>query len=58
MEEALRHAPSGATVTLGPGTYRLMEPLDVDKPLRLVGTGMDQTEISSEAEGYVISFVG
>ncbi len=56
LVEAVRLAPDGATLLLGPGTYRLREPLDIRKPLRLVGAGMDKTEIISKAEGYVIRF--
>lgn len=58
LDKAVRGIPDGATVVLGPGTYRLAEPLDIDKPLRLVGAGMDQTMIVSAAEGYVICLTG
>jgi parallel beta-helix repeat protein len=58
LVEAVRRAPDGATIRLGPGTYRLAEPLDIRKPLRLVGTGMDETEIVSHVEGYAIRFSG
>jgi parallel beta-helix repeat protein len=58
LEEAVQHVPEETTIVLGPGTYRLAEPLDIRKPLRLVGAGMDQTEIVSEAEGYVVGFSG
>lgn len=58
LVEAVRLAPDGATILLGPGTYRLAEPLDIRKPLRLMGTGMDETEIVSNVEGYAIRFSG
>ncbi|HUW14806.1 MAG TPA: right-handed parallel beta-helix repeat-containing protein [Anaerolineae bacterium] len=58
LVEAVRLAPDGATILLGPGTYRLAEPLDIRKPLRLVGTGMDETEIVSKAEEHVLRFSG
>ena len=58
LVEAVRLAPDGATILLGPGTYRLAEPLDIRKPLRLVGAGMDETETVSKAEGYVVRFSG
>jgi len=58
LEEALQEAPEGAFIFLGPGTYHLESRLDVSNPLRLVGAGMDQTEIVSEAEGYVLRFSG
>jgi parallel beta-helix repeat protein len=58
LEEAVRRAPEGITLHLGPGTYRLAEPLDVRQSLRLVGAGMDQTEIVSEAEAYTVGING
>lgn len=58
LVEAVRLAPDGATILLGPGTYRLAEPLDIRKPLRLVGAGMDEIEIISNVEGYAIRFSG
>ncbi len=51
-------APAGATLQLAAGTYTLERPLDIGKPLRLVGAGMDQTVIVSEAEDHVLRFVG
>ena len=50
--------PAESTILLEPGTYLLTEPLDVGKPLRLVGAGMDETEVVYEAEGYTVRFSG
>jgi parallel beta-helix repeat protein len=58
LEAAVDAVPTGTTITLEPGIYRLAEPLDIHQPLRLVGAGMNQTKIVSEAEGYVILFSG
>ncbi len=58
LEEAVAAASPGETILLETGTYRLVEPLEVSKPLRLVGAGMDDTEIVSEAWGYVVRFSG
>jgi parallel beta-helix repeat protein len=58
LVEAVRLAPDGATILLSSGTYRLEEPLDIRKPLRLVGTGMDETEIVSNVERYAIRLSG
>lgn len=58
LEEAMRYAPDGATITLGPGTYRLSERVNIRRSLRLVGAGMSQTEVVSTAEGYAIRFSG
>lgn len=58
LEAAVDAVTAESTLILAPGTYRLMESLDIRQPLRLVGMGMDQTEIVSEAEGYVVRFSG
>jgi parallel beta-helix repeat protein len=58
LEEAVRRAPEGAIIELGPGLFRLETRLYVRKSLHLVGAGMDQTEIVSEAEGHVVRFSG
>ena len=58
LEEAVRSAPSGATIHLGPGIYRVERRLNVRKAVHLTGAGMDATEIVSEAEGYVVLFSG
>jgi parallel beta-helix repeat protein len=58
LAEAVQRAPDGATILLGAGTYRLTEPLDIRKSLRLVGAGMDETEIVSDVEGYAVRFSG
>jgi parallel beta-helix repeat protein len=58
LEEALDSAPEGLPIALGPGTYELEEPLDIRRPITLMGAGMDETEIGSEAEDYVVRFSG
>ncbi len=58
LRTAVEAADPGATIVLEPGTYELAEPLEVDKALHLVGAGMDETEIVSEAEGHVVRFSG
>jgi parallel beta-helix repeat protein len=58
LEEAVRNAPHQATIRLGTGTYNLSRRLNVRRSLRLVGAGMDETEIVSTAEGYAIRFTG
>ena len=58
LEEAVQAAPSGGSIFLGAGTYTLEQPLDIDKPLRLVGADADRTEVVSEAEGYVVRYIG
>jgi parallel beta-helix repeat protein len=56
LEHAVAMVEPGATITLGPGTYRLVYGLEIDKSITLIGAGMDETEIVSGAEDYVVRF--
>jgi len=58
LEQALVAAGDRATITIGPGMYRLIAGLEIDKSLSLVGAGVTETEIVSGAPGHVISFTG
>lgn len=58
LEEAVMAAEDRATITLGPGSYRLVMGLETAKALTLVGAGMDETEIVSGAPGHVVNFTG
>ncbi len=58
LSAALDSLPEGSTIILEAGTYYLPESLSIFKPVRLVGAGMEQTRIVSEAEGYVVRFNG
>lgn len=58
LEEAVAAAAPGATITLGPGTYRLVWGLEIATSMTLVGAGMDETEIVSGAPSHVINFSG
>lgn len=58
LEEAIEAAPEGSDLLLGPGDYHLAESLNVQKSLHLIGEGMEQTEIVSDAPDYVIRFSG
>jgi parallel beta-helix repeat protein len=58
LEEAVAAAASRATITLGPGTYRLLRGLEIDTSLTLIGAGIDETEIVSGVPGHVIRFTG
>jgi parallel beta-helix repeat protein len=58
LEEAVAAAQPRATITLGPGVYRLVMGLEIDKSMKLIGAGMDETEIVSGAPGHVINFFG
>jgi parallel beta-helix repeat protein len=44
-------------IELGAGTFYLEEPVEIRRPITLVGQGMDETEIVSEAE-LVVEFSG
>lgn len=58
LEEAVAAAAPGATILLAPGSYHLVDPFDIRQAIHLMGAGMDQTEIVSEAMGYVIRLAG
>jgi len=58
LEQTVQQAAAGSTIYLGPGTYRLTEPLLIEKSLHLVGAGMDETRIVSTAEDGVAGFRG
>lgn len=58
LEQAIAAAAPEATITLGPGLYRLLAGLEIDKSLTLVGAGMDETEIVSGAPEHVFRFTG
>jgi len=58
LEEAIAAVAPRATINLGPGTYRLIRGLEIDTSMRLVGAGMDETEIVSGAPSHVINFTG
>lgn len=58
LQEAVDAVPPGSTIVLEAGTYHLTQPLDVYRALKLLGVGMDQTEVISDAGGYVVHFAG
>lgn len=58
LATAVANVEPGTTLTLGPGTYRLEEPLNVGESLRLIGAGMNDTKIVSTAPGHVLQFEG
>jgi parallel beta-helix repeat protein len=58
LAEALRAAPAGSTIILGPGTFRLAEALTVDRAVTLAGEGPSETEIVSAAPEHVLRFAG
>lgn len=45
LEEAVRLAPPGASIFLTAGTHRLLQALQIDKPLTLMGAGRDVTHV-------------
>jgi len=58
LADAVREAPVGATVVLGPGRYELDRPLDIFRPLNIAGAGADRTEVTCRADGRVLGFSG
>ncbi len=58
LAEAVAAVAPGSTIELGSGTYALESVLEIDKPLTLEGAGRDETEISGDAPGAVVSYSG
>jgi len=54
LEEAIARCAEGARIRLPSGTYRLKKPLEITKPVELIGDGMDTTQVVCDGEGYVI----
>lgn len=54
LELAVRRCSSGGIIRLPPGMYRLNKPLEINKPVELVGDGMETTRVVSDGEGWVI----
>ena len=57
LESAAREAPAGATLRLKAGEHRLSQPLEIDKPLSLIGEGMKNTRVLCDGEAYVVKLV-
>jgi len=58
LEEAVQKARSGATIYLKAGIHRLKRPLVIDKPMTLIGEGMETTRIVCNGEECVVKFSG
>jgi len=58
LEEVIEEASDGDTIRLEAGEYLLNKCLRVEKTIRLIGAGMDQTNLICEGEGAVVQFEG
>ena len=54
LAAAIAGVPVGSTIVLEGATYRLSEPVTIDKALTLVGASMSQTEIVADSPDYVV----
>jgi len=54
LEEAIARCPGGGVIGLPAGVYRLKKPVEITKPVELVGDGMETTRVVCDGEGYVI----
>lgn len=54
----MQDVSAGSRILLSVDTYRLDAPLNIGKALSLLGAGMDQTEIVSGGEGYLVRVSG
>jgi hypothetical protein len=58
LERAVRQAPAGAVLHLSAEEHRLSGPLKIDRPLSLIGEGMDNTQIMCGLPKESASFAG
>ncbi|MGD1991923.1 MAG: right-handed parallel beta-helix repeat-containing protein [Anaerolineae bacterium] len=54
LAAAIAGVPAGSIIVLEGATYRLQEPLVIDKALTLVGASMSQTEIVADGQNFVV----
>jgi len=58
LEAAMLGVPEGSTIVLDGGSFVLTEPIDRTASVTLEGAGMDTTEVSCAAPGFVVHFGG
>jgi parallel beta-helix repeat protein len=58
LETALLDAPPGSTILLGPGSFALDRSITLTTSLALIGTGMDQTEITAPTSPHILHLRG
>jgi len=58
LEAAMLAVPEGSTIVLDAGSFVLAEPIDRSASVILEGAGMDATEVSCAAPGFVMHFAG
>ena len=58
LEEALNAAAAGGVILMRPGVHRLSRGISIEKPVTLLGEGMDATEIVAGDGAYVLSYNG
>ena len=58
IENAIEKANPGETIYLEAGTYPVRTPLEIDKPITLIGSGREDTFITSYATGSVLHYSG
>src|SRR5262249_48001508 len=58
LDDALREAPAGSVIQLGPEVYRLQSQVQIRQSIRLQGKGNGKTIVRGTADGYDIAFGG
>jgi parallel beta-helix repeat protein len=58
LESAAREAQAGDILRLKAGEHRLSDPLEIDKPLSLIGEGSGNTRVLCDGEAHVVKLVG
>lgn len=54
LQQAINNAPSGSTLRLCAGTFRVTQTLEIEKDLTLIGAGEDQTILDGEDQVPVL----
>lgn len=58
LTEAINRAPVHGKIFLREGVYRLDRPLEITRPVELLGEGMEKTFVACEKEEYVLKVWG
>jgi len=58
LAEAIEQVEENGIIRLAAGTHYLENPLELTRPVRLIGEGMDRTEVVCDGPNYVLKYSG
>ena len=58
LAEAVEQVEENGIIRLAAATHYLEKPLELTRPVRLIGEGMDRTEVICDGPGYVLKYSG